>query len=688
MHTNNDYYLAFFEHAAETAMLMEGHHIIDVNQAAVEAYELESKEQFSVIHPSQMSPQYQPDGQTSFEKANKMMDICYEQGHHKFIWLSKSFKGREFLTEVFLKVIYFDNKKMVLVTERNVEKEVTTQRDLATHKRLLEDKNRILNEIKNKINGQEDQQLIENLTLFEEYKRVLDESSIVSKTNALGEITFVNDKFCEISGYSKQELIGADHNIVTHPDMPRAFFAHMWKTIQSKHVFKGIIKNKNKFGKTYYVDTTILPIVDHTGDIVEYISVRHDVTKIYEQDLVIHQQNTDQLTGLPNRNKLSFDIIDAITPALALINIDQFRDINESYGADIGDQVLTEVARRLTLEQEINITPYRITGDTFALLAIGNTPLDQFIEKTKLFINELKSTPFDVGGEHIALSATAGISTNSEKLLPDAEIAHLHAKTKSLTYTVFDENLPIYKERFKNIQTTQAIKEAINNDRVVVFGQKIVSNTSSVVKYETLMRIEKENGELISPFCFLDQAKKAKLYPMLTKAMIKKSCSYFQGNDIEFAINLMYEDIANHDTINYLFETIEATSTGHRLTIEIVETEGIEGFQDVEDFIEKAKTLGCKIAIDDFGTGYSNFEYLTKLDIDILKIDGSLIKNIHLDKNLHLTVKTIVNFAKVLGIEVVAEFVHCQEVQTIVKSLNIEYSQGYLFHEPERLTLE
>lgn len=123
------------------------------------------------------------------------------------------------------------------------------------------------------------------------------------------------------------------------------------------------------------------------------------------------------------------------------------------------------------------------------------------------------------------------------------------------------------------------------------------------------------------------------------------------------------------------------------MTLEIVESEGIEKYSEVEAFIAEAKRLGCRIAIDDFGTGYSNFEYIIRLNVDVLKIDGSLIKNIHIDKNTYLTVKTIVSFAKVLDVKVVAEFVHCKEVQEIVESLHIDYSQGYLFHEPQELGL-
>lgn len=171
----------------------------------------------------------------------------------------------------------------------------------------------------------------------------------------------------------------------------------------------------------------------------------------------------------------------------------------------------------------------------------------------------------------------------------------------------------------------------------------------------------------------------------MTKIMINKSCEYFSNKDLEFLINLMIEDILNEKTVNFLINKLIQTNTAKYVTLEIVESEGIEKFSEVERFIKRLKAIGCKIAIDDFGTGYSNFEYIIKLNVDYLKIDGSLIKNIHVNDNIKLTVETIANFAKVLNIKTVAEFVHCQEVQDIVKSLAIDYSQGFLFHEPEFL---
>ncbi|WP_327196255.1 GGDEF domain-containing phosphodiesterase [Oceanospirillum multiglobuliferum] len=372
-------------------------------------------------------------------------------------------------------------------------------------------------------------------------------------------------------------------------------------------------------------------------------------------------------------------------PKIALLNLDNFKDINESYRLEVGDAILIQFADRLSKLESTNVKAYRLSGDIFALLACGNITLKSLQSLSRDFARSLEKNNFIVDDINLSISVTIGLAAGQYKLLSHAEIAHLNAKKNNKGYAIFDEELPAYKEMIENIQITKEIRSAISHNNILLFGQKIINNQSQEEKYEALMRIRSEDGRIISPFFFLEQAKKAKLYPELSRSIIKQACHYFKDRESAFSINLMIEDIKNEKTIAFLFDTLKKTNTAKRVILEIVESEAIETFKEVEDFIQDAKALGCKVAIDDFGTGYSNFEYITRLNIDILKIDGSLIKNIHIDKNTHLAVKTIVNFAQVLNLEVVAEFVHCEEVQQIVKDLGVTYSQGYLFHQPEQL---
>lgn len=681
-----DYYRLLFENAFEPILLIDGQHFVDGNQAALNILGMDSKAELKAVHPAQLSPKHQPDGTLSHDKANSMIQQCYEKGYHQFEWLHQTLNEEPFLVEVTLKTIVIGNKTLMHTAWRSLDKERRLLRSVEKQNKLLEEKNKLINEVKIILHTDNERYLFDQLHTLEEYKHVLDESSIVSKADLSGNIIYVNDKFCEISGFKREELLGRNHSIVKHPDMNHQIFKDLWKTLHSKKVFKGIIKNQTKDKKTYYVDSTIMPILNSEGDIVEYISVRHDITKLYEQEALIHEQYTDNLTKLPNRVKLLSDIDSSVEPKIALLNLDRFKDINESYSLEVGDSILIQFSERLSTVESTNIKAYRISGDIFALLATGNVSLEELHASCNTLLFSLEKRNFVIDDIQLNISITIGLAAGDRKLLSHAEIAHLNAKRNNKEYAIFDESLPIYKEMIESIKVTKEIKSAIKNNRILLFGQKIINNSSHEKKYETLMRIESEDGRIMSPFFFLEQAKKAKLYPELSRSMIKQACHHFKDKKYTFSINLMIEDIKNDSTMDFLFCTLQETNTANRIILEIVESEAIETFKEVEDFIQKAKSLGCKVAIDDFGTGYSNFEYITRLNIDILKIDGSLIKNIHIDKNIHLTVKTIVNFAQVLGLDVVAEFVHCEEVQSIVKSLGIEYSQGYLFHQPEYLS--
>ncbi|MCR1815291.1 bifunctional diguanylate cyclase/phosphodiesterase [Aliarcobacter butzleri] len=542
----------------------------------------------------------------------------------------------------------------------------------------------------NNINKKE---LLETLFLLYEYKNAIDKSSIVSKTNHKGVITFANDKFCKISGYSKEELIGKNHNILRHPNMPNEFFRKMWKTILNKKVFRGIITNKSKKGKTYYVDSTIIPIIDNDNNIIEFIGIRHDITEIFEKEKIIQKQFLDELTSLPNRQKLLNDLKNVINPKIAIINIDDFRNINDFYGFEIGDLLLKKFSDKLSQFKTKNLNIYRISSDIFVLLADKDFSLEKLKNISNFLIEDICKNPLYIDQETFYLTLTIGVSSNinekhNDNVLTKAEFAIYTAKNNNQNIFILDENISIYKSLKNNKELVKNLKNALLKDNLLIFGQKIINNHKNNIKYEILMRIKLEDGTILFPSSFLEVSKKAKFYLSMTKILVKKACEYFKDKNIEFSLNLTLEDLEDDYTINQIFETIAKTNTAKQITFEIVESEQIENFEKINKFIKDAKSLGCKIAIDDFGTGYSNFSYIAKLNIDIIKIDGSLIKNIHIDKNIQITVSTIVNFAKALNIKTVAEYVHNKEVYECVKNLGIDYSQGYYLHKPEELTFE
>ena len=362
-----------------------------------------------------------------------------------------------------------------------------------------------------------------------EYKKAIDESSIVSKTDKNGLITFVNKKFCEISGYEEDELIGKSHNIVRHPSMTKEFFNNLWKTITNKEIFKGVIVNKKKNGTVYYVDTTIIPILDENKDIVEFISIRHNITKIYEQNKLIEEQFIDELTLLPNRQKLLRDLKDNKITKIAIININSFRDINNFYGFETGDLVLKKFSQILLDKIYENIELYRVANDIFTICTKNKENLEDIRKICTNIIEHISLNPILINNNSFYLSISIGVARNCEdsslqnNLLSKAEYALRIAKKQNISILFLDENIELYNKLKENKKLIEELKNALISNNLLIYGQKIINNFSKKEKYEILMRIKLEDGSILTPYSFLKEAKKAKLYLGMTRMLVNIS---------------------------------------------------------------------------------------------------------------------------------------------------------------------
>lgn len=275
-----------------------------------------------------------------------------------------------------------------------------------------------------------------------------------------------------------------------------------------------------------------------------------------------------------------------------------------------------------------------------------------------------------------------------DELLKTANMVKKYSKI-SKDLSIYNKSLQIEKVYENNILWTLKLKKALENDDIVPYYQPIYNvKINKIEKYEALARLKDENGDILSPFSFLDIAKKSKQYVRLTKKMVRKSIEYFKDKDCEFSINLTIEDIEKKEVSQFILEKLKEHNIASKVVFELVESEGIKNFEEVNEFIDKVKELGCKIAIDDFGSGYSNFDYLIKLNANYIKVDGSLIKDILVNKNNQEIVITIIDFAKRQGFKTIAEFVSSEEIFNKVKELGIDYVQGYYIGEPKATIIE
>ncbi|MEO2068804.1 MAG: EAL domain-containing protein [Desulfurobacteriaceae bacterium] len=400
----------------------------------------------------------------------------------------------------------------------------------------------------------------------------------------------------------------------------------------------------------------------------------------------------DDLTSLLNRRKLQKDIKklgNSQKLNFALINIRNFKEINELFGLSEGDNILKTFSQHLKkfVKKEYRKgRVYRLRGDKFGVLA-GGLNDEKFITLVKKIIKEMEKKEFEVGDIKFKLDVVAGISNNKENLIIEAEIAEQEAKKRKMDIYVFDEELKnIYDELHKNIVIASKLKEALKNDRVVPVFQPIVNlRTGKVEKYEALMRIMNEEGGFIPPGEFLPVAKKISIYQKLSKVMIEKTLKIAKERNIDVAVsvNLSSEDLASVEMRNWLYEKLKEYDVAKNVCFEIVETEAFSSLDVLKEFHSRIKELEAELAIDDFGSGYSNYEYISIVKPDYIKIDGSLISKLLDSKEVEIIVKHIVGFCKELNIKTIAEFISSEELLNKVKELGIDYGQGFYLGKPE-----
>ena len=409
-----------------------------------------------------------------------------------------------------------------------------------------------------------------------------------------------------------------------------------------------------------------------------------EFTKELEQKKKLY---IDKLTNLPNRNSLIEVLENSTKNQLTLINIDGFGEINDFYGFEIGDQYLIDIAEKLTEQCEgYGLSLYKLPADEYAIFNCSNDTLDDknYTNIVKQIVKNIEDSHFDDEENSIAIYLSSGISFESENVFKTADIALKHSRKKKIDVVVYDDSINIDKHIEDKHKWLKKLKQAIATDNIKAYFQPIYNiKEQKIEKYETLVRLIDEDGKVVSPFFFLDIAKQAKLYNHITATVINQAFEKFKDTEYEFSINISAEDIEHLPTVHLLLDKLKHhPEAASRVVIELLEDEGIENFETVNHFITEVKKYGAKIAIDDFGTGYSNFSYLLKLNVDYLKIDASLIKNIHIDSNSKKIVETLVDFSKKIGAKSIGEFVHNKDVLNEITSQEIDYAQGFFIDMP------
>uniref|UniRef100_UPI004048DDB8 EAL domain-containing protein n=1 Tax=Aliarcobacter sp. TaxID=2321116 RepID=UPI004048DDB8 len=434
--------------------------------------------------------------------------------------------------------------------------------------------------------------------------------------------------------------------------------------------------------------------ITNNKDISKRISVENNLVEIDSMqevfntmlDSLEHQFYHDELTTLLNRKKLIEILASQKNAILMIINIDKFQHINDLYGDKIGNDIIKETADIIIENVDQDSILFKLHADEYALYQPSDLSYEEIKSLAIHLTNSIENKIFKINESEIYINATIGISFGNYFLLNNADMALKLAKKRKTKYLIYESSMNIEHEYEQNLQWSRKIKDAITQNRIEPLFQPIVDvKTLEIIKYEALIRMVDEKGEYISPIHFLELAKKNKLYPKLTKIILEKTFEIFKNLDTQVSINLSVQDILNDDVYNTILQKLNTYKLGNRVVFELIESEGIENYEEVMHFITEIKKTGAKISIDDFGTGYSNFEYLMKLNVDYIKIDASMIKDIDVNINSKMVTATILDFAKKMNIKTIAEFVHSKNVYDVIKEMGIDYAQGYYFGKPEKL---
>ena len=399
------------------------------------------------------------------------------------------------------------------------------------------------------------------------------------------------------------------------------------------------------------------------------------ITIKYFYDKLIENIFTDPLTSVNNLTKLQYDLNDKEkNVTLVLLDIKSFSRLHKAYGHNISDFLLKSFVKNINKILNHDGVLYRVHTDEFAIVySYDNT------ENVASFANQLKQHVYNYEDSEFILDVTIGHCFGSNtNALKNASLALKEAKIRKINIFQFDESIAIKDEDTYHIKWLNKLNNAMSQDHVVPYFMPIYNTkTKEIKKYEVLARID-DNQDVYTPDKFLNIAISSGKYHIITQTMIRKTFLYFQDiSDVKFSINIGLSDILNEDTMQLLFENLKQYKYSSNVIIELLETEEISDFELLNNFIKKVKSYNAKIAIDDFGSGYSNFNYIMHLDIDIVKLDSSLIENMYTDQHVVVIVSNIIKTIKELGLEVVAENVYSQEIADILIEHDVDYLQGF-----------
>lgn len=521
-------------------------------------------------------------------------------------------------------------------------------------------------------------------------------------TDAKGDIVFINQSFQEITGYSTEEVLGKNPKILSSGKHDQGFYRQMWKSLLEKGKWQGEIWNRRKTGEIYPEWLTLSAIKDNSGKTVQYAAILSDLTaRKQNEERIKHLAYHDALTDLPNR----YLFLDRLTLALAhaarhenilavlFLDLDRFKDVNDTLGHAAGDQLLQEVGRRIKTCIREEDTVARMGGDEFTVLLP-----DIQIEDAKHVARRILGVfalPFTIEGQDLFMTPSIGIAIASDKMidaqtiLRHADLAMYKAKENGKNrYWIYQSDMSIQAQNRLTLE--QRLRKALERNEFVLFYQPQVDVASGkLIGMEALLRWQHPEAGLIPPRKFIPIAEETGLILPIGEWVLRTAIAQnmaWQKKELpplRIAVNLSVRQLQQENLVEKIGEFLqEEGMEGGWLELEITESVAMEDLELTSRVLTQLKELGIHIAIDDFGIGYSSLNYLKRFPIDTLKVDQSFIRDSLSNSGDGAIVSTILGLARDLNYWAIAEGVETEEQLEFLKVKACDGIQGYLISHP------
>ena len=518
----------------------------------------------------------------------------------------------------------------------------------------------------------------------------------------------VNRVFTKLSGYSAEEAIGKNLNMLKSDREDPEFYPRMQEILHRDNFWQGEIWNRRKNGEIYPELLTITAVVGKDGAITNYICAFFDITERKQAEEKIHNLAFyDPLCQLPNRRLLFDRLHQAVTSssrnktcaALLFVDLDNFKILNDTRGHDVGDLLLIEVGQRLRASIRESDTLARLGGDEFVVLLEGlshdrSEAAVQAREVGEKMLIDISQPYMLKGVEHystasIGISLFANYRQNLDDLLKQSDTAMYAAKKAGRnTLRFFDPAMQATLEIRSQLEA--GMRKALPKYEFKLYYQVQVDSEKRPVGAEALIRWEDPEQGMISPAQFIPVAEDTGLILPIGHWVLQTACEQLKAwesdplaGELSLAVNVSARQFRQPGFVKQVGDMIKQTSINpSRLKIELTESTVLENVVDTINKMHALKSIGVRFSMDDFGTGYSSLAYLTQLPLDQLKIDQSFVRNVGLKSSDSMIVQTIIGMANNLGIEVIAEGVETDAQRDFLWGAGCRFYQGYLFGRP------